>query len=849
MRRVLLILLALILVCCPLSHAKAEGEDTGSWRPSKTGFPVEGHIDAWAKLGSDRRLTGTEAFLPLSWNGQYLSFLDLRFVADDADGREGNAGLGVRRVADDRSHILGGYAFFDRRRSSTGHLYNQVTTGVEFLTQDWDVRANGYIPLTGTKELASSNIPLTTSVTLSGTGLVATSGFSDFVMKEHQYSGVDGEIGRKLPFLEKTWFEETRAFVGAYRFTASDVKTMFGARLRIEAAPLEWLRFGAEYQKDSIRAGTGFIEARIRVPLDFWSDKPSTAYAPKPPIYKRLDTRIVRDVDVVTQTQTQGSSQSATTDILNVTTGDRQKVYIVDNTAAPGGDGSVERPFSTLVAAQAAAGAHDFIYVKAGDSTSAGMNAGIVLNAHGQRLIGTGVPLAYDASIMQAPGLAVQPANGLVILPATTAPAITNTAGNGVEINAANGVEVAGLNINDATNNGIAALNANNLTLRNITVTGSANDGVRIEANGAASNISDTSITSVNASSNTNGLHLIAANDASLTAKIERSAFTNNAQYGVVVFDNSEAGNIAADLGGGAQGSPGLNSIHGNALQDLALDTDGVPVSAQNNWWGQAGGPLASKIFFGPNLQQNLVAHWTFDADKMSAGMALDSSGNGYTGTLQGGMTADGNSVAGVLGQAMHFNGIDNNITAGDIPAADGTNVFTLSYWTNPIVAIGSTPISKWDDTNWNQTSWGVRGANGVATEYLFFVGTGIDPGNNYMATTNLNLANGVWQQITIVFDGAQAAPEDRLKIYKNGVQVSVVYTGLIETTIRATTANVNIGASLCNNPTFCVPYQGALDDVRIYNRALAPAEISDLYAMSTNNTVQSAGALDAPPP
>lgn len=142
------------------------------------------------------------------------------------------------------------------------------------------------------------------------------------------------------------------------------------------------------------------------MPLDFWSQK-SSLPARHPEIYKRLSTRVVRDVDIVTS-----KDQSRKTEItyinepvLNTSTGSAQKIYIVDNTAASGGDGSNAMPFNALADAQAAADAHDVIYVRAGDGTSNGMTAGLTLSKTGQRLIGAGAGLWYDPETMHVPGI------------------------------------------------------------------------------------------------------------------------------------------------------------------------------------------------------------------------------------------------------------------------------------------------------------------------------------------------------------------------------------------------------------------------------------------------------------
>lgn len=76
-----------------------------------------------------------------------------------------------------------------------------------------------------------------------------------------------------------------------------------------------------------------FVEARVRFPLDFWNKSAKQkSLQPKEGISKRLDTRIVRDVDVVTQTNAQALTQTET--VLNTTTGTAQKIYTVDNTAS-----------------------------------------------------------------------------------------------------------------------------------------------------------------------------------------------------------------------------------------------------------------------------------------------------------------------------------------------------------------------------------------------------------------------------------------------------------------------------------------------------------------------------------
>jgi VCBS repeat-containing protein len=112
-------------------------------------------------------------------------------------------------------------------------------------------------------------------------------------------------------------------------------------------------------------------------------------------------------------------------------------VWFVDNAVAPGGDGTEDAPFDTLLAAETASGAGDVLYVMAGDGTPAGYDAGVVLSDD-QRLIGEGVDLVVDA-------IALASAGGR--------PVLTNVGGVVVEIpdGASGDFEIAGLDLAEAT--------------------------------------------------------------------------------------------------------------------------------------------------------------------------------------------------------------------------------------------------------------------------------------------------------------------------------------------------------------------------------------------------------------
>lgn len=93
------------------------------------------------------------------------------------------------------------------------------------------------------------------------------------------------------------------------------------------------------------------------------------------------------------------------------------RVWYIDNTAAPDGDGSMVAPFDRLSRAERAADVGDTLYVFRGDGTARGLDGGIRLRPH-QRLLGSGVAL-------ELPGDESLPAGEPPLLAATIGAAVT----------------------------------------------------------------------------------------------------------------------------------------------------------------------------------------------------------------------------------------------------------------------------------------------------------------------------------------------------------------------------------------------------------------------------------------
>ena len=136
-------------------------------------------------------------------------------------------------------------------------------------------------------------------------------------------------------------------------------------------------------------------------------------------------------------------SDGTATDTGTVTINMADEVWYVDNSAAPGGDGTSDTPFDTLAEADTASGAGDTVFVFDGNNTNVGLNAGITL-ADNQRLLGERADLVVGGHTLY-PGVAGK------------RPSIGNAAADAVTL--ASGNTVRGLDI-DASGTAIKGVSA-----------------------------------------------------------------------------------------------------------------------------------------------------------------------------------------------------------------------------------------------------------------------------------------------------------------------------------------------------------------------------------------------------
>jgi hypothetical protein len=202
------------------------------------------------------------------------------------------------------------------------------------------------------------------------------------------------------------------------------------------------------------------------------------------------------------------------------------------------------------------------------------------------------------------------------------------------------------------------------------------------------------------------------------------------------------------------------------------------------------------------SVSAELVAHWKLD--EIAGAIASDSSGNGHDGMLRGNPAW----VPGQIGGGLEFDGVDDYVDCGTFNPSETTNKLSISLWAkwNGLNGVWQGLVAKRDDWSAGDMMWLLEA--GIDTGGLVFLREG-----SYPDVGDPVLPVGEWAHVAVSFDGTI------VRLYVNGGQTG---SGLFSFG-SDTVAHVMLGASQQDGAN---PFNGALDDVRIYSHALSVDDI-----------------------
>src|SRR5438445_3116821 len=203
------------------------------------------------------------------------------------------------------------------------------------------------------------------------------------------------------------------------------------------------------------------------------------------------------------------------------------------------------------------------------------------------------------------------------------------------------------------------------------------------------------------------------------------------------------------------------------------------------------------------------VASWSFDEG--SGGVAADASGNGNTATLGAGSSW----APGVSGGAVRLDGVSGQLSVPNSPSLNPSGAFSVAAWVEPEAAASDfrAVVVKNYTYFLYASSSGNCGNGGVLAGF----------GTTTVCTT-APLPVNTWTHLAVTYDGTT------LSLFRNGVLVaSRPGSGPVAAApgaVASSTSTLQIGAS-----QFGEYFNGLIDEVRVYDRALSPPDIQALSA------------------
>jgi hypothetical protein len=205
------------------------------------------------------------------------------------------------------------------------------------------------------------------------------------------------------------------------------------------------------------------------------------------------------------------------------------------------------------------------------------------------------------------------------------------------------------------------------------------------------------------------------------------------------------------------------------------------------------------------NWSDGLVGYWKFDEGEGT--IALGSSGYGNNGTLLNGPTW----VDGRYGKALSFDGVNDYVEVTQSSSLDIANSVSVTAWVYPKAFPASGIIlSRWYD--------GTNPDRGIVLHLMpgsYHFGV-IDDNNHLYVPFSFEINK--WYYLAATWDGSVS------KAYVNGVEI-----GSRSTSGSFTNQNLNLGIGSDINP-INEHFNGTIDEVMIYNRALSEEEVFAHY-------------------
>jgi hypothetical protein len=214
-----------------------------------------------------------------------------------------------------------------------------------------------------------------------------------------------------------------------------------------------------------------------------------------------------------------------------------------------------------------------------------------------------------------------------------------------------------------------------------------------------------------------------------------------------------------------------------------------------------------------PTVLPDLVGYWPMEEGSGSS--IWDASGQGNNGTLP----VSGTWVAGQRGTyALRVDGSTQYASVPDAASLDLTSAITLAAWIKPEQTSTQDLIKKAVNGGTDGYELTLSAVTAPNVQKVFVRFNQVSAGDTYRvnSTTQYPADGTTWMHVAATYDGTT------IRLYVNGVQEGALAANI---TIATNTLPLTIGGQSDGQRK----YKGALDEVRVYGRALSAAEIVEL--------------------
>jgi hypothetical protein len=207
----------------------------------------------------------------------------------------------------------------------------------------------------------------------------------------------------------------------------------------------------------------------------------------------------------------------------------------------------------------------------------------------------------------------------------------------------------------------------------------------------------------------------------------------------------------------------------------------------------------------------HLVGWWKLD--EASGTTAADASKHGRDGTLHGGRSFDRDSANGRVGKALRLDGKEGGVEIANFKGVGGTTPRTVAAWIKTKEARGQI------------VTWGTDDAGKMWTLRFIRGHVGVTPRGGYLYI-NDRINDDRWHHVVaVVSKGDPPNLHDHVILYVDGAPAEIHDIGLLDVWPIETGDEMDV--------TIGEGFEGLIDELRIYDRALSADEVKRLFGQN----------------